>query len=75
MATDLSVDETLYLVILEESPEKEKKSSLPQSIFDEEGKTTEKDRDPRIASLQKELQEKEEYLQASNEELKLPTKS
>ena len=69
LATDLSADETLYLVILEESPEKEKESSLPQSIFDGEGKTTEKDPDPRIASLQKELQEKEEYLQASNEEL------
>ena len=70
MKTDFSDDNVLYLIVLEESPVKEEKEVYtPQSILEIDGNTTQSDADLRIASLLKELHDKEEYLKATNEEL------
>jgi len=61
MSTNLSNDDVLYLIVVEDSDLKEK-----VDISDLDAKSED---DPRVEALLRELQEKEEYLQATNEEL------
>ncbi len=70
MSTDVSSDDGLYLIVLEDSSLKEKaEMNVQKSISGIEEETEKSDKDSRITALLKELHEKEEYLQATNEEL------
>ncbi len=70
MSTGFSSDNVLYLIVLEDTPLKEKEGlNIPSSMSELEGDEGKGSKDSRISSLLKELHEKEEYLQATNEEL------
>ncbi len=70
MSENFNDENVLYLIVLEDSTVKEEKElNIARSIVEIENKTALSDSDGRIAALLKELQTKEEYLQATNEKL------
>ena len=66
VATGLSPEAPLYLVILEKAPPADPDPALQNAALTE---TEPPDSDSRIKALKQKLQAKEEYLQATNEEL------